>query len=250
LYENFSPPYLTETPVNTFEQNEPLTDAEADRLGDFLVTCEGDRAMNIEELDGFFAALIAGPETVMPSEYYREVFGGEMSEACEFGSLEEANEILGLLMRHWNTIAGTLFKGDVYVPLLLEGEDGTAHGNDWARGFMRGTRMRHDGWAGLIEDEAHGGCILPMMMLFHEHDDDPEMRPETITPEKRETVIVHMAAGLVGAYRYFRRHPQDHAATTFKSESRRTAYKVGRNEPCPCGSGKKYKKCCGGATVN
>jgi preprotein translocase subunit SecA len=22
--------------------------------------------------------------------------------------------------------------------------------------------------------------------------------------------------------------------------------KVGRNEPCPCGSGKKYKKCCGG----
>ncbi len=26
---------------------------------------------------------------------------------------------------------------------------------------------------------------------------------------------------------------------------RRTAPKVGRNEPCPCGSGKKYKKCCG-----
>ena len=25
--------------------------------------------------------------------------------------------------------------------------------------------------------------------------------------------------------------------------------KVGRNEPCPCGSGKKYKKCCG-ATVH
>jgi hypothetical protein len=22
--------------------------------------------------------------------------------------------------------------------------------------------------------------------------------------------------------------------------------KIGRNEPCPCGSGKKYKKCCGG----
>ena len=24
----------------------------------------------------------------------------------------------------------------------------------------------------------------------------------------------------------------------------RTSPKVGRNEPCPCGSGKKYKKCC------
>ncbi|WP_317451590.1 SEC-C metal-binding domain-containing protein [Methylobacter psychrophilus] len=24
----------------------------------------------------------------------------------------------------------------------------------------------------------------------------------------------------------------------------RPASKVGRNDPCPCGSGKKYKKCC------
>ncbi len=26
---------------------------------------------------------------------------------------------------------------------------------------------------------------------------------------------------------------------------KRTEEKVGRNAPCPCGSGKKYKKCCG-----
>lgn len=26
---------------------------------------------------------------------------------------------------------------------------------------------------------------------------------------------------------------------------RRTGAKVGRNDPCPCGSGKKYKQCCG-----
>ncbi|MGB4418274.1 MAG: SEC-C metal-binding domain-containing protein [Bacillota bacterium] len=25
----------------------------------------------------------------------------------------------------------------------------------------------------------------------------------------------------------------------------RRVKKVGRNDPCPCGSGKKYKKCCG-----
>jgi uncharacterized protein YchJ len=28
---------------------------------------------------------------------------------------------------------------------------------------------------------------------------------------------------------------------------KREKAKVGRNEPCPCGSGKKYKKCCGAA---
>jgi yecA family protein len=137
-------------PMKIFTQNDPLTDADLDRLGDFLKSCKGGRAMNVEQLDGFFAALIAGPETVMPSEYYAEVFGGEMSDACEFGSLDEAKDILGLMMRHWNTIAGTLLKGDVYVPILLEGDDGTAHGNDWARGFMRGMHMRHDGWAALV----------------------------------------------------------------------------------------------------
>jgi hypothetical protein len=78
---------------------------------------------------------------------------------------------------------------------------------------------------------------------------DPEMRPEPISPEKREDVIVHMAAGLMGAYRYFREGRRRNVAATFNSEPRSTS-KVGRNEPCPCGSGKKYKKCCGGATVN
>lgn len=69
--------------MKTFTQRELLSDAELDRLGDFLDSCKSGKAMKIEELDGFFAALIAGPETVMPSEYYGEVFGGEMADACE-----------------------------------------------------------------------------------------------------------------------------------------------------------------------
>jgi len=37
----------------------------------------------------------------------------------------------------------------------------------------------------------------------------------------------------------------DNAETTSKKPVKRTGKKVGRNDPCPCGSGKKYKKCCG-----
>ena len=185
----------------------------------------------------------------MPSEYNREVSGGDLSEAVEFSSLDEAQEILNLMMRHWNTIAGTLHKDEVYVPLLLKDENGLAHGNDWARGFMRGMHMRHDGWGELVNDDKNGGCLIPMMMLYHEHDEDPEMRPKPISPEQREDVIAHMAAGLVGAYRYFREHRQTHVSA-HRTEPRRSVPKVGRNDPCPCGSGKKYKKCCGGAAVN
>jgi uncharacterized protein len=205
--------------------------------------------MNIEQLDGFFAALIAGPGTVMPSEYSREVFGGEILDTCEFGSLDEANNILGLMMRHWNTIAGTLHRGEIYVPLLLEDENGVPHANDWAQGFMRGMHMRHVGWADLVNDDEHGGLLIPVMMLCHEYDQDPKMRPDPISPEKREEVIVQMAAGLLGGYRYFRSHRQTKAGI-HASKPRSRTQKVGRNDLCPCGSGKKYKRCCGGTTVN
>jgi preprotein translocase subunit SecA len=35
------------------------------------------------------------------------------------------------------------------------------------------------------------------------------------------------------------------AAAMEKAKPVRTGPKVGRNDPCPCGSGKKYKQCCG-----
>lgn len=235
--------------MKAFAQDEPLTDAELDRLGEFLRSCKGGLAMNIEELDGFFAALIAGPEVVLPSEYLPEVFGGEMSDTCEFDSLEEANDLLGLLMRHWNAIAGTLHKDEVYVPLRLEDENGVCHGNDWARGFVRGVEFCREAWGELINEEERGGWMLPVLILYHEHDEDPEMRPGPIDPEKRENIIVHMAAGVMGAYRYFRAQRQNYA-NTYTSEPRSNTRKIGRNDPCPCGSGKKYKRCCGGATIH
>lgn len=231
--------------MKDLKQNSRLTDAELDRLGDFLANCNDGDAMNLEELDGFFAALIAGPETVMPSEYLTEVFGGAMGT---FETPDEANEILGLLMRHWNSIAEALSKGDVHVPLLLEDENGVGRGNDWAQGFMDGMQMRHDGWNEIMEDEDRLAYVFPMLVLYHEHDEDPEMRPGPITPEKREEVIVMMAAGLVRTYRYFRSERKAGAGRSSKATTRSTG-KIGRNDPCPCGSGKKYKKCCGGATV-
>jgi uncharacterized protein len=97
--------------------------------------------------------------------------------------------------------------------------------------------MRHDSWVELVNDEENGGCLVPMLMLYHEHDEDPTMRPDPISPEQREKVKMHMSAGLFGAYQYFRQ------------ELSSASSKVGRNALCPCGSGKKYKKCCGGMRV-
>jgi yecA family protein len=55
-------------------------------------------------MDGFFCALIAGPDTVMPSEYLPILWGGELTDENVFASLEDANATLQLVIRHWNSI--------------------------------------------------------------------------------------------------------------------------------------------------
>jgi uncharacterized protein len=50
-------------------KSEPLTDAEFERLSGILARFDNKQPMNLEQLDGFLAALICGPEIVRPSEY-------------------------------------------------------------------------------------------------------------------------------------------------------------------------------------
>jgi uncharacterized protein len=232
--------------------NQPLTDAEYERVASMLA--RSDRAMNVEMLDGFFAALICGPDLVRPSEYLRVIWGGDKIGGDK-GWRDEAEmqEFFDLVMRHWNSTIGALSSGEPFMPFLLEDDDGIARANDWAEGFARGMKLRTDGWTELFDDEKHAGLLVPILALAHERDPDPAMRPykEPIDAERREQLIIGAAAGVTGIYRYFaaRRHgavlSRQEVATPQHSKG-----KVGRNEPCPCGSGKKFKKCCGAVTLH
>ncbi len=63
-------------------------------------------------------------------------------------------------------------------------------------------------------------------------------RPQAI---RREQIAKPVSEGFAGA-----------GDGTLKKRPvvKKAAEKVGRNDPCPCGSGKKYKKCCGRGTVS
>jgi uncharacterized protein len=217
--------------------SDPLTEQELDQLQDALQA--GPAAMRLEAMDGYFTALICGPEFVSPNEAVQQVLG----DAFAFDSDERVGEIIGLLMRHWNWIAAelqrTLTESHVYLPVLLEDDTGVVHGNDWAHGFMRGVQALPGCWNELIASDKEGGCLVPMMMLVHEHDPDPGMRPPPIDADRRQEVIATMIAGATQCYRYY--EPARRAGAVGHTPLRRHAPKVGRNEPCPCGSGRKYK---------
>ena len=125
-------------------KSQPLTDAELERLTAVLERFGDKRAINLEELDGFLSALLCSPELVPPSEYLPVIWGGDIVLEDEFSAQPILNDFLSLIMRHWNSIIDTMQSDEVYLPLLLEDENGVTHANDWANGFLRGMEMRKE----------------------------------------------------------------------------------------------------------
>ncbi len=72
-------------------------------------------------------------------------------------------------------------------------------------------------------------------MIGNDEGDLPTDTVDTLTAEA--AALIPAWVETLAAWRL------DHHEATAASPVTRT--KIGRNEPCPCGSGKKYKKCCG-----
>ncbi|MCB1986383.1 MAG: UPF0149 family protein [Burkholderiales bacterium] len=232
-----------------------MAEAEYDQLSALLDRFKQEKAMNLEMLDGFFSALHCSPETTQPSAYLPELWGGgELLDEEDFESDQQANTFMELVMRFWNDVLSRLESEEVFLPILLSDESGKLFsGNDWAKGFMRGTEFNYSDWLDLMQNDEHGGLFVTIFALCHEHDPDPDMRPykEPVSEALREKLLIGLSAGVMHTYRYFEPH-RKMAARLAKHEKtfRRERTKVGRNDPCPCGSGKKYKKCCGQVTLH
>jgi uncharacterized protein len=112
--------------------------------------------------------------------------------------------------------------------------------------------LRKEDWADLLNDEQHGGWLVPIFALAHEYNPDVTMRPyrEPISTERREQLIAGAAAGVRGIYRHFETKRLHEKKQLGETTVRRIAPKIGRNDPCPCGSGKKFKQCCGKNTLH
>jgi uncharacterized protein len=221
----------------------PLSEAELDQLSSFLSGLKNADALNLEGLDGFLCALIAAPDLVMPSEYLPIIWGGDLADENALSRLEEANAVLQLIMRHWNSIITELEKTSVYLPLVEAADEQGVSGRAWARGFMRGVRMSASaGWTQLFTDEREGS-LLTIPIVAGEV--DAAWPTEPLSEGKAEELLAGMAAGFARAYRHFaaQRRAGARAARRHTMYGRSTS-KVGRNDPCPCGSGRKFKHCC------
>ncbi|KZL28951.1 UPF0149 family protein [Pseudovibrio sp. WM33] len=222
-----------------------LRDSDFEQLDKFLASVKGGAIPNTEALDGFFAALACCPDFVAPSEYMDALLGEETEgDDFVFGTAEEIIQVGKLVARHFNHVSEQLYSEVGYCPVLLEDEEGLVQANDWAKGFLVGIDLRRSIWTELFEDEEHAGSMVPIWALAYEKDPDPKMQPfkEPVTPEQRDELIIASAAGVMRMFRYFSAQQDQYVEPS--GTYVRLGPKVGRNDPCPCGSGKKFKKCC------
>ncbi len=135
------------------------------------------------------------------------------------------------------------------MDLLKEGIGLRAHG-----GKDPLVEYKHEGYnlfSEMIADVKLGAAEF----LFRVQVGEPqklEKKREEVAPQPAQAELTSHDAASVGAVQAPAKEPARPAKLVLGDGSSRQAkvpvkvgQKVGRNEPCPCGSGKKYKKCCG-----
>jgi uncharacterized protein len=221
-------------------------------LRDFLES-EGmpESAMSVMALDGFFAALVIHPVTFMPGTWLPMVWdiSGEGREP-EFSSQEAIQKGMGPLFTYYNSLVRQLTDDpDGFVPLYDEleiesDEDRLSAAEDWAVGFMAGAMLDELVWKRTVEDREGNLLLAPFAMLAGIFDDVKGPGAEQLS-EMKADAVERLGSCVLDLQEFWLPWRQDMPQMPAGGGTIRADVRIGRNEPCPCGSGKKYKQCCG-----
>jgi len=251
--------------MNTDPHPQPLTpedfdaqDAELDAMR------EADEEIpQWEFCEGFLAALVCMRRELPPEEYWPVLLGEN------FRPMEHM-EFVWRWRRRWQEIASALDQPvqeledeRTYHPEALdtrgavlslppqdrlEGDlmDLPAYAQVWAVGFMYAVESWPEDWEAPRDPDAAemlDGSLQDIVALAEDDRGEPaiSMYSEDGPPSVSNERLDHLAAAIWAVYelRQMWRSLGPRVAPV------RKAPEPGRNDPCPCGSGKKYKKCHG-----
>lgn len=209
-------------------------------LADLPVESE---AMLLSELDGYLAGVIVCPDLIPPGEWLPLIWSSD-GDASQFADDREAKWYVDLVMDHYNAIMRTLNKNEGrYAPFLeVDARHDEVLWELWISGFEAAMNLRPDSWTQIAEggDERATAALADMKTLVGIARDESDLAREIIDRWTEEApALIPQGVVAMNAWRL-----EHHTAVPAPADTSRPA-KMGRNDPCSCGSGKKYKKCCG-----
>ncbi|GIK86222.1 MAG: hypothetical protein BroJett026_17030 [Betaproteobacteria bacterium] len=192
------------------------------------------RSLRPDALHGMLCALAIGPDPFPSDDSWIGV-------ALDDGGRARDPELADLLRRFAARTRADLAAGRC-EPLLYALRRGRHDYRSWCEGFLAGVNAAASDWFAYGEPEDVDELIAPIELLADAL--PPEARAR-LSPQQWRRRVLEAEAGLPGTLERLRafwtivREPP----ATF----RRDGAKVGRNDPCPCGSGRKFKQCHGRA---
>src|SRR5262245_29587261 len=198
------------------------------------------------ELDGYLTGIVVPPEPISPSTWMMRLWS---EDPPIFDDEAQIKAAFGALVKHYNAISTAIDRsvnrlevdGTVtYRPLFLAGNEKPTHDSarTWVRGFWKAMTLAPATWSSLAEDARTQILIRPFVGFVdlepHAPDELPANADATLDEDAalipRMILVLRKLARLRQAY------------TPGPRPGHRT--KIGRNDPCPYGSGRKYKLCC------
>ena len=262
------------TPFTNLVHYPTNTDAELDRLQQLAEQLSGfDERVSLEWLDGAMTALAAGPRAKPLVEWREALLGDAWGRA--FADPESDREATAVLQSRWAVLLKQLDPEQLMdavdelrlAPVMLEWtdddkaklvEDGTIEagsedeeipltGEIWAHGFMDVVQASPEDWREPDESaeegiaDAYDEALSRIAMLtLHDPAELAKTLEEMYPGEKleRDDLIQEALYAVQDLRCYWVQNAP-------KPETRRVEAMPGRNDPCHCGSGKKFKKCHG-----
>jgi uncharacterized protein len=152
-------------------------------------------------------------------------------------------------MEHYNGVARSLMPPETEYGPVFEHDTSTDEiiWEMWVSGFERAMHLRMNAWQRIVEsdDEDAAASVSMILALYSISEGDSDL-PESSIADLQDRAPNLITDMVIALNRWTKRSapfaPEDGA---FRSSVPFHGKKVRRNELCPCGSGRKYKRCCG-----
>jgi uncharacterized protein len=192
-------------------------------------------ALSADALQGMFVAMAMGPDDVPAARWLEAALGDDPDER----PVPASEELVDLMTRFREDTARRVRDGSLSL-LLYPLRRGRPDYTTWCRGFLAGVELSEAGWYDAADPEEMEELLFPIFVLADEL--TPEERA-SYTPAAWRKLVLDAEAGLDATLLRLRDYWAIVRAPplTVRHEGPR----VGRNDPCPCGSGRKFKQCCG-----
>jgi uncharacterized protein len=202
------------------------------RLDQILADLPVDDPMLLTELDGYLTAIVVCPEAISPAFWMPPIWGEDHGEV-PFEDPIDAQLFGEMVKARHDEIERELGRGRPQPIYDVEPSSGEVVWEDWVGGFEMALLVHSDCWPGAVE----GGDAIAAMRLLA----DVAFDRSSLTGEEINTICDEAPGripAIVLALHAARVRPDMASPAIAK------AAKVGRNDVCPCGSGKKFKRCC------